>query len=64
MESELLAGRYQTRGPDRRGGTGRVWRGFDPLLERAVAIKIVDWPARPIRRWPRDSAGRASPSQG
>lgn len=42
MESELLAGRYQLVAQIGEGATGRVWRGFDTLLERAVAIKIVD----------------------
>ena len=38
MESELLAGRYQLVAQIGEGATGRVWRGFDTLLERAVAI--------------------------
>ncbi|WIY82753.1 serine/threonine-protein kinase [Propionimicrobium sp. PCR01-08-3] len=42
MESELLAGRYELIAQVGEGATGRVWRGFDTLLRRSVAIKIVD----------------------
>ncbi len=42
MESELLAGRYKLVAQVGEGATGRVWRGVDTLLQRAVAIKIVD----------------------
>lgn len=42
MESELLAGRYELVAPVGKGATGQVWQGFDTVLQRAVAIKLVD----------------------
>ena len=38
----LLAGRYELRERLGKGGMGEVWRGFDTVLHREVAIKIVD----------------------
>lgn len=43
MEAEVLAGRYELRELVGKGATGRVWQGFDTLLQRAVAIKLVDF---------------------
>jgi serine/threonine protein kinase len=37
----LTLGRYQVRAPISRGAFGEVWRAFDPLLDREVAIKLV-----------------------
>ncbi len=34
-------GRYQVQGELGRGGMGVVYRGFDPALQRAVAIKMI-----------------------
>ncbi len=42
MESEMLAGRYRLVAQVGAGATGRVWQAVDTLLQRAVAIKIVD----------------------
>jgi eukaryotic-like serine/threonine-protein kinase len=36
----ILGGRYQVEGLIAEGGHGRVFRGFDPELQRLVAIKI------------------------
>ena len=38
----LLASRYELRRRLGRGGMGEVWVGFDTLLRREVAVKIVD----------------------
>jgi len=43
MSAELLAGRYELVAPVGKGATGQVWRGLDTLLERQVAIKMVDF---------------------
>ena len=43
MTAELLAGRYELVSPVGKGATGQVWRGLDTLLERQVAIKLVDF---------------------
>ncbi|MGI5951261.1 MAG: serine/threonine-protein kinase [Brooklawnia sp.] len=39
--TELLAGRYQLVETVGKGATGQVWKGFDTLLHRDVAIKLV-----------------------
>src|SRR6187401_1724009 len=38
----LLASRYELRRRLGRGGMGEVWVGFDTVLRREVAVKIVD----------------------
>lgn len=42
-------GRYQILGLHARGGFGEVWRAYDPLLKRHVAIKTL---ARPLQSDP------------
>ncbi|MCA9656305.1 MAG: serine/threonine protein kinase, partial [Myxococcales bacterium] len=42
--SEARAGRFELRTPLGRGSFGTVWRAFDPLLQREVAVKLVDGP--------------------
>ena len=42
MELDLLIGKYQARGELGRGTMGVVYRAVDPVLERPVAIKVMN----------------------
>lgn len=42
MASELLADRYELVSSVGKGATGEVWRATDTLLQRNVAVKVVD----------------------
>jgi len=41
MSKELFAGKYQIEGTLGEGGMGIVYKGFDPLIARTVAIKTI-----------------------
>lgn len=38
---KLIAGRYEKKQRIQTGGMGEVWRGYDKVLERDVAIKLI-----------------------
>lgn len=45
----LLGGRYRLQEPIGYGGMGRVFRATDELLDRAVAVKLLDEPGPDLR---------------
>jgi serine/threonine protein kinase len=42
MQGVSLGDRYLLQEQIGQGGVGTVWRGFDSMLERPVAIKLLD----------------------
>ncbi|MFI0895623.1 protein kinase [Streptomyces sp. NPDC020983] len=62
-EGRTLAGRYRLLERLGRGGMGEVWRAHDPVLHRAVAIKLVRGPltddAGAVRRLEREATAAA-----
>jgi serine/threonine protein kinase len=39
--SQVIAGRYELTAPISRGGMGEVWRGYDTVLDRDIAVKLI-----------------------
>ena len=52
-----IAGRYELRGLIGRGGTAKVYRGWDRTLDRSVAVKVI--PAEPDAQGAGRRAGEA-----
>ncbi|HKY32252.1 MAG TPA: serine/threonine-protein kinase [Candidatus Polarisedimenticolia bacterium] len=44
LQEEIVAGRYSLEQPIGRGSMGEVWRGRDPRIGRAVAVKLLTVP--------------------
>ncbi|MCX4388836.1 protein kinase [Micromonospora peucetia] len=41
VHAESIAGRYELVGEINSGGMGQVWRGYDAVLDREVAVKLI-----------------------
>lgn len=41
MQREPIAGRYELVEPLNSGGMGQVWRGYDAVLDREIAVKLI-----------------------
>jgi eukaryotic-like serine/threonine-protein kinase len=54
----VLAGRYELRAMLGRGGMGEVWLGYDPRLQREVAVKVLLTLSgeKSVRRFDREAA--------
>ncbi|GAA1554657.1 serine/threonine protein kinase PkaE [Kribbella sancticallisti] len=40
-QARVIAGRYELAAPISRGGMGEVWRGYDTVLDRDIAVKLI-----------------------
>ncbi|WP_433165378.1 serine/threonine-protein kinase [Kribbella sp. CA-247076] len=38
---KVIAGRYELTAPISRGGMGEIWRGYDSVLDRDIAVKLI-----------------------
>ncbi|GAA2025823.1 hypothetical protein GCM10009839_25110 [Catenulispora yoronensis] len=56
-QGQVLAGRYRVEALLGRGGMGEVWRGTDPVLGRAVAVKVlpIQGPDTEVERFGREA---------
>lgn len=40
-QATVIAGRYELTAPISHGGMGEVWRGYDTVLDRDIAVKLI-----------------------
>lgn len=40
-QSKVIADRYELTAPIKHGGMGEVWRGYDTVLDRDIAVKLI-----------------------
>ena len=60
----LLAGRYQLESQIAAGAVGEVWRAVDQVLDRPVAVKLLQQGTRATRRrWPGSAPRRGTPGR-
>lgn len=64
MPQQVIAGRHELLERPSHGGMGDVWRGYDAVLDRPVAVKLIRLDLDGSASWKRASEGvRPAPPQ-